>query len=192
MINHDVTHWIPTERIIPIRRLRLAATKTHVANDHVMRVELDGISRDANAISWGRVARDGDVGCADADGGFQADDARYIENDDARTSLFTSIAKTARTAVIEIGNDDDFTAPAAEGIHATAPGARKRGDFRLWQIRGFRGTGNVGFPFRGPRFNFGQGAGESFIGKFACGGPFNSGCLHDISRNLRITLGVGI
>src|ERR1051325_9487607 len=128
VINHDVADRIAAERIVAVRGLGLAAAKTHVTDDHVVGIELDRVACDANAIARRGVTSDRDVRRADADRGFQSDDAGDIEHHDARSALFDRVTKTSGPAVIQIRDDNYFSAASAEGIHAAAPRTGERGD----------------------------------------------------------------
>ena len=98
-----------------------------MADDDIVRLQFDGIAGDAHAVARGCVAGDRDVGGAHAQVVFEADDAGDIENDDARAGRFTGGPKAPGAGVVEIGNDNDFAAAAAKGIHAATPGAGKAG-----------------------------------------------------------------
>ena len=189
VIDDEVAHRIASERIVAVRRLGLAAAKTHVPDDDIMGVQLHGVARDADAVAGSGVARDGDVGRADADGGFQANDARDVEDDDARPALLTGVAKASRPAVVQVRDDKDFAAATAERIHPAAPGAGKCGNFSLRQIPGLGGAGKVGLALGRPLLDYRQRALKGFIGQITCRRPLGPGRLHDIRRHLRIALG---
>ena len=190
VINHDVARGIAAKRIVAVAHPHFAAPEAHVADDHVVRLQLNRVAGEAHAVTGRGVAGDGEVRRANAEVIFQPDDARDVEDDDARAAGFTGFAKTSRPAVVEVRDDKNFSTAPAERIHATAPRAGKRGDFRLRQFFRLAGARQIRLALRRPFFDGWHGAGERFVRPFVGFGFAERGFVGDVGGHARI-LGAG-
>ena len=158
MVNHDVPDGIATEGVLTVHDVGLTTTEAHVANNYVVGVNLERLTRDADALARGRLSGNGDVGGTDIDRRLQTNDARDIEHDDAGTTLFASPAEGARSVVVEIGHRQHFATAASEGVHPPTLGTWESGNTCLTQIVGHASPGNV----RTPLLSFFHHNGESY------------------------------
>src|SRR5688572_29223131 len=155
MIDHNIPNWVAANRIVPVAYPGASTAEAHVANNHVVRLQLDGVARDADSVSRRAAAVNGDVRCANADFFFEIDNSGDVKDHDARTACFQRLAKASWSPVIEVCHHKHLAAAAAEGIHAAALSAWK-GRYRgLRQVDGLGGPRNVRLAFRFPFANFG-------------------------------------
>jgi len=134
MIYDNVTNGIAAERVVAVKNTRVTATKSHVANHHIMRVNQGAFARDTNAVARRGLTGNGKIRRFDKQRHLQMNDARDIKNHDARPGGFNGFAQRSRPAVIEIGDDKNFSAASTESKFARAFRARKRRNVRLRQI----------------------------------------------------------
>ena len=186
VIHDDVADGIAAERIVTVSRIGIAATESQVANDDIVCLDLDRLVGEAHAIAGRSGTIDRDVRRANADALLEVNDAGDVEDDDAWAGRFDGLAERARAAVVERGDDVDFSAATAEGIHAAAPRAGKGRDARLREVARLRCAGQIRFPLRGPRGELGLMRRENFVGSAVGRG------LAGIHRGLKIGRDFGI
>ena len=117
VVNHDVTYRITTERILTIPYMGITTAETHVANDDIMGINLERFTRNHHALTRSCLSGDGDIRSTDNDWSLQYNISRYIEDNDAGTTLFASPTERTRTSIIEIGHSQHLAATATEGKH---------------------------------------------------------------------------
>src|SRR5690606_2434047 len=82
----------------------------------------------------GRLSCNGDIWCTDNQRCLELNDARNIEYNDTRTSLFASLPQCPRTVVFQAGDDVNFSTAAAKGIGSSAFGTWKSSNLCLWHL----------------------------------------------------------
>ena len=120
MVNHDVAHGVATERVLAVGHLRLAATEAHVAHDDVVRIHLERLASNDDAVAGSRLSGYSNIRSAHVDGRLQTDDTADVEHHDAGTTLLAGPAERARTVVVQVGHGEHLATTSAEGEHTTA------------------------------------------------------------------------
>ena len=111
--------------------LRTTAPDSQVAQYNVFRIDVQRVIGQTDPIAGCGLTGNSDIGVVNVDVGFQLNDARYSKDQDARSLGLDGRSEAAWTAVIEIGNLNNATAPASAGEHPAAPGTWKgRNAFR--------------------------------------------------------------
>jgi hypothetical protein len=165
VVDDQIADRISAKRIITISRIRRAATKSHVAYNDVVRLELYGVARDTNSVTGRSIAGNRDVRRSHANPILELNDSRHIENHDPRPGGFTSRAKTTRATIIQISYNNHSAASPPKRVHPAAPSTRKRRNFCLGQIAGCSSTREIRFSSISPIFDFRQRAREYFVRK---------------------------
>src|SRR5206468_1440179 len=102
VIDDDVV--AATAEAILLLAFLVARPKSHVPDDHVMRVEVHLVIFDADAIARRRLAGDGQERFAYLEFGFERDGAGQAKHDGARPFRHHRRAEAAWAAVVEIGH----------------------------------------------------------------------------------------
>ena len=134
VVNHDVTNRITAERILTIPYMGITTAETHVANDDIMGINLERFTRNHHALTWSSLSGDGDIRSTDDDWSLQYNISRYVEDDDAGTTLFASPTEGTRTSIIEIGHSQDLATTATEGKHTATLSTWECRNLSLTQI----------------------------------------------------------
>ena len=149
VVDHDVAHGVATKRVLAVPRHRLATAETHVADDYVVRIDLERLTGDADTITRSRLTGNCNIRCANDDGRLQADDTRHVEDDDAGATLLTGPAERALAAVVEVRDGQYLTAATALRVHTTTLGTREGGNLGLHQVVGTVCPGHIGTTLKG-------------------------------------------
>ena len=149
MIDNDIADRLAAEAIVAVLDVGRSAAETHVANRHVMRVDVRGAIGNAHAIARSGLTGNGDVWGANVQRPFQMNHARHVEYNNPRTRRFTRFAKRTGTFVIETGDDVHFASSAANGESTRAFRAGERRDIRLRQVFRLGGAGKIRLALRG-------------------------------------------
>ena len=92
MVNDDVAHRAAGQPALPLENARIAATETHVPDNHIVRVVHHALTRDADAITRRTLSRHRHIRRLNVNRHLQVDDTRHIEHHRARTRRFQRLA----------------------------------------------------------------------------------------------------
>src|SRR5258708_36275883 len=99
MVYHNIADRVAPQRIIAATHIGLAPAKTHITDNHIMRVDPEGFPGYTDPVSGSRLPFDRDIGCANDNGTVDMDDTGDVEDHDTRTALFAGPAQRARSAI---------------------------------------------------------------------------------------------
>src|SRR5262245_44739280 len=88
MIDDDLSLGIAADIVGTLAALRLTAAHAEMAENDIVRVDIERIVRETNAVAGRGLAGDGDVGIVDIKSAFELDNAGDAKDDDARTAFF--------------------------------------------------------------------------------------------------------
>src|SRR5205823_9091221 len=66
MIDDEIADGVSTQRVVAVADVHIRAAEAQIADDDVVRLDFDGVPRDADAVAGGGGAADRDVRRADA------------------------------------------------------------------------------------------------------------------------------
>src|SRR5204862_6720905 len=127
VIDDDIANRISAKCVVAIAHIHRAAPEAHVTDDDVVRFKFDGIARDANPIARRGLPRNRQIRRANDDAILEIDDARDVEDDNARAGRFERLAKGSGAGIFKGGHDEDLSAAPTEAELAAAFSSRECG-----------------------------------------------------------------
>ena len=101
----------------------VAKAAADIANDDIAGINGQLSVAQADPVTRGALAGNGDVVVLDAQGRLQVDVAVHFENDDARSAGLHGFPEASGAMVIQVGHDHHPAAAAAGRVFAEALGA---------------------------------------------------------------------
>ena len=101
----------------------VSKAEAHKADNHIVGVDVGGVVLDADAVSGGRLAGNGDVSLGNLEVRRQLDGTGHVKDNGAGAAGLDGCAEGTGSLVIEVGHMDDLSTTAAGGVHAAALGS---------------------------------------------------------------------
>ena len=114
----------------------VSKTEAHKADNHIVRIDVGGVVLDADAVSGGRLAGNGDVSLGNLEVRRQLDGPSHVKDNGAGAAGLDGCAEGTGSLVIEVGHMDDLSATAAGGVHAAALGSGESTGHAVFLRRG--------------------------------------------------------
>ena len=106
----------------------ISRAETEVADNHLVRIEIDTLVLDADALAGRGLPGQGDIGVSDFELGLEGNEAGHPEDHNPWPLRFTRRPKAPRPGIIQVGHCDDSSTTAPDGFSAKSLRTREGGN----------------------------------------------------------------
>ena len=114
----------------------ISKAEAHKADNHIVGVDVGRVVLDADAVSGGRLAGDGDISLGNLEIRGQFNGPSHVKDNGAGAAGLDGCAEGTGSLVIEVGHMDDLSPASAGGVHAAALGSGESTGHAVFLRRG--------------------------------------------------------